>query len=304
MARSKVATPHGDRQALSPPTERVIAVLQLLAADPERSLSLTRIARTLQISPATAHAILNTLAAHCWVVRDQQTNGYAWGPAMSGLTKTTGNRHLRGYLQELHEATGVQVLVARRESTTLTLVDSVGDSLSAPALRAGFRLPLVAPFGRDYVAWADANVQNAWLQGAGAPSSALRSRLRAVLGEIRHRGFVIERLTREYVRVYAALRALAADGEADAITTRLARAFADLTLVDYLPAELDEQNTHAIATVSAPVKDSDGAVTMSVTAAPFAEITRAEMRELATHVCTTARRIESAQTLPVGARMP
>lgn len=293
MLRSKVDAQNGGRQVPSPPTERVIAVMQLLARDPERALSLTRIARTLQISPATAHAILNTLTVHRWVVRDNHTNGYCWGPAMGTLAKTAGDRHLRVYLRELHGETGVQVFVARRESATLTVVDSVGDSLTAPQLRAGFRLPLVAPFGRDYVAWASENLQNIWLEGISEPSSALRERLAAVLDEIRHRGFVIERLSREYVRVYSALRALADDGEADAITTRLAGAFADLTLVDYLPGELTSR-ANPIATVSAPVKDRDGVVTMSVTAAPLAELSKTELEALSEQVRSTATQIESA----------
>ena len=294
MLRSKVGVPNGGRQVASPPTERVIAVMQLLAADPDRALSLTHIARTLQISPATTHAILNTLTAHRWAVRNSRTNGYCWGPAMGALTKTAGDRHLHVYLQELHETTGVQVFVARRESATLTVVDSIGGSLNAPQLRAGLRLPLVAPFGRDYVAWAGENVQAMWLDGISEPSSALGERLTAVLEEIRRRGFVIERMSREYVRVYAALRALADDGEADAITTRLAAAFADLTLVDYLPGELDERRSNPIATVSAPVKDCDGVVTMSVTAAPLAELAKTELDDLAAQVRSTAAQIESA----------
>ena len=91
----------------------------------------------------------------------------------------------------------------------------------------------------------------------------------AVIKEIRHRGFVVERLTREYLRVYTALRALSGDGEIDVITTQLARAFADLSTIDVLPGELGAGATHNVATVSAPITDADGVVTMSVTAAAF-----------------------------------
>ena len=95
----------------------------------------------------------------------------------------------------------------------------------------------------------------------------------AVINEIRTRGFVVERLTREYLRVYSALRALGGDGEIDALTTRLARAFADLSAIDVLPGELSAGATHNVATVSAPIFDGDGAVSMSVTAAPFTSST-------------------------------
>jgi hypothetical protein len=114
----------------------------------------------------------------------------------------------------------------------------------------------------------------------------------AVLKEIRQRGFVVERLTREYVRVYTALRALSGDGEIDMITTQLARAFADLTIIDVLPDEMDDTAGHSIATISAPISDTDGAVIMSVTAAVFATLTSGAIRDLGAKVRDTAHSIE------------
>jgi hypothetical protein len=107
---------------------------------------------------------------------------------------------------------------------------------------------------------------------------------------------VIERLSREYVRVYVALRALAADGEPDPITARLAGAFADLTLVDYLPDELEDDKVHQIATISVPIKDGNGVVAMSVTAAPFSTLTCAEVHAVGSAVRDAAREIEGRLT--------
>lgn len=64
----------------SPPTERVIRILELLASDPERGFSLSEIARILHISHGTCHAIVTTLAARQWIVRDRHSGGYSWGP--------------------------------------------------------------------------------------------------------------------------------------------------------------------------------------------------------------------------------
>ena len=107
------------------------------------------------------------------------------------------------------------------------------------------------------------------------------------------RGFAVERLTREYLRVYAALRALTVEGEVDAITAQLAHAFADLTVIDVLPDELVDGATHSIATISAPVTDDSGAVTMSVTAAVFTFLEGGRIREVGEQVRRTARRIEA-----------
>ena len=125
------------------------------------------------------------------------------------------------------------------------VTETAGECLTGPRIRPGLRTPLVAPFGRDYVAWSSSESQKAWLEAIGQPSPALRKRMTAVLKEIRHRGFVVERLTREYVRVYTALRALSGDGEVDMITTRLARAFADLAIIDFLPDELAGNAAHS-----------------------------------------------------------
>jgi hypothetical protein len=152
-------------------------------------------------------------------------------------------------------------------------------------------MPLVAPFGRDYLAWSSPTAQRLWLAGVDKPTTALSRRIALVFDEIRQRGYVIERLSREYIRVYTALRALGADGEPDAITARLARAFADLTVIDVLAAELAEPGLHNIATISAPVFNADGVVTMSVSAAPFTEISGGQVANLGALVRAAAQTI-------------
>ena len=268
--------------------------MHLLGGDPERNFSLADICRSLGISRATGHAILATLAQHRWVVRHESTASYSCGPAIGALARPAHDREFRSLLDGLSEAVGAQVFLARREGATLIVTDSVGDSFAAPRVAAGLRMPLVAPFGRDYLAGAGEQAIKTWLAGIGEPSTKLRRRLTAVLAQVRQRGFVIERLSREYVRVFLALRALAADGEPDEITARLAGAFGDLALVDYLPDELSGSTDHQIATISAPVRDSDGVVAMSVTAAPFRGLTAREIHAIGAEVRDVARRIEES----------
>lgn len=277
----------------SPPTERVMRILELLAADPERRFSMSEIAHTLDISHGTCHAIVTTLAGRQWIVRDRHSGGYSWGPAIAALARPVNKQAFRPELQRLFDAVGRQAVLGVRQGATVVVTDSVGESIAGLRLGAGFRMPLVAPFCREFVAGAGEKVKKEWLSGLGAPSPRLRRRLGAVLDEVGGRGYAIDRMSREYVRVYSALQALAAEGEPDEITTRLASAFADLTVVDYLPDEIDAAEHHQIASISAPVRDADGAVTMSVGAAPFATLTTAEVRELGVAVSDAAARIES-----------
>ena len=288
----KVSLERPHSQAPSPPTERVIAVIELLGSEPARQFTLAEICRSLNISRATGHAILTTLTAHDWVTRDPASAEYAWGPAMASLTKPAKSLMYRGELQALAADTRTQVSLTRREGRTMVIVETVGECLTGPRISSGLCTPLVAPFGRDYIAGSSAETQKAWLEAIGQPDPGLRRRMTAVLKEIRQRGFVVERLTREYVRVYTALRALSGDGEIDMITTQLARAFADLTIIDVLPDEMDDTAGHSIATISAPISDTDGAVIMSVTAAVFATLTSGAIRDLGAKVRDTAHSIE------------
>ncbi|MBI2699843.1 helix-turn-helix domain-containing protein [Mycobacterium gordonae] len=278
------------RQPASPPTERVVAIMELLASQPTRGFTLAEISRELGISRATGHAIMSTLAGRHWVVR-AATGAYTWGPGIASLSQPAGELRYHGVLQGLAESIGAQVFLARREANSIVVIDSAGETVSGMHVDRGLRMPLVAPFGRDYLAWSSPTAQRLWLAGVDKPTTALSRRIALVFDEIRQRGYVIERLSREYIRVYTALRALGADGEPDAITARLARAFADLTVIDVLAAELAEPGLHNIATISAPVFNADGVVTMSVSAAPFTEISGGQVANLGALVRAAAQTI-------------
>lgn len=278
------------RQPASPPTERVIAIMELLGSRPTRGFTLAEIGRELGISRATGHAIMSTLASRRWVVR-AASGAYTSGPAIASLSQPSGELRHHGVLQALAESIGAQVFLARREANSIVVIDSAGETPSGMHVDRGLRMPLVAPFGRDYLAWSTRTAQRVWLAGVDKPTAALSRRMALVFDEIRDRGYVIERLSREYIRVYTALRALGADGEPDAITARLARAFADLTVIDMLAAELPEPGTHSIATISAPVFDADGIVTMSVSAAPFTELSGVAIADIGEQVRAAAQTI-------------
>ena len=281
------------RQSPSPPTDRVVAVIQLLGAEPHRAFTLAEIGRVLGISRATGHAILSTLTSHDWVVRDPETGGYAWGPAIAALARPAGSaaRLFRTRLIELADAIDMQVLLVRRDGTALVVVDVVGDSLTGAPIRPGFTVPLVAPFGREFVAWGGESAQQAWLNRLGTASSKFRARMGKVLTDIRRRGFAVERLSPAWLRVHTALQALSGDGNVDVVTTRLAATIADVTVVDFLDTEL-ARGEHDIATVMTPVFDADGVVTMSVNAIPFGPLSGPAIGRLGGQLRDAAHDIE------------
>src|SRR3954465_15292968 len=66
----------------SPPTRRVVAVMELLAQAAATPLTLAEICRELRISRSTGHAILATLCACDWILRDPLSGRYALGPGL------------------------------------------------------------------------------------------------------------------------------------------------------------------------------------------------------------------------------
>lgn len=146
-------------------------------------------------------------------------------------------------------------------------------------VHAGQSLPFVAPFGREFVAWAPASVRQEWLDAAGPVNDVYRMRMPKVLKEIRHRGYGIERLSDPLLKVFAALLAVEDGRGPDPVAVRLAGAVADLTIVDFLPGELALVEQCPLATISAPIFGQNGDVVMTVSAQPYRRLTREQVSD-------------------------
>src|SRR5262245_796971 len=70
---------------VSPPTDRVVAVLNALADRPTQPMTISELARSQGISVATCHAIVGSLAASGFLVRTGQSKRYALGPRAIAL---------------------------------------------------------------------------------------------------------------------------------------------------------------------------------------------------------------------------
>jgi DNA-binding IclR family transcriptional regulator len=283
---TKVGEVDGRGQDPSPPTRRVIAVVELLADRTDTPLTLAEICRELGISRSTGHAILYALCTRDWVIRDPVSGRYSPGPGLPTTSAPTApmSRILREPLHQLCAAIGMAVCISEVEGASITVVDSIGPGSARPPVRAGARLPLVAPFGREFVAWAPEPARRTWLNAAGPVNDVYRARMPKILNEIQSRGYGIERLSDPLLRVYAALLALDNGSAPDPVSVRLAGAVADLTIVDFLPGELTEIEAHPLATISAPIFDTRGSVVMSVSAQPYRQLTQEEVRGIGARV--------------------
>jgi DNA-binding IclR family transcriptional regulator len=290
----KLEEPVEPGQDSSPPTRRVVAVVELLASRPDSRQALADICRDLGISRSTGHAILHTLCACGWAIRDPHSGRYSLGPAMARIWRqATPLRVLREPLQQCAVEIGMPMCMSEVRDGSIVVVDAAAVGPAQPPVPAGIRLPFIAPFGREFVAWAPRADRTAWVDAAGPVNDVFRVRINEVLSEIRDRGYGIERLSDPLLRVYTALQALDDGVQRDPVSARLAAALADLTIVDFLPGEFAEADSCALATISAPVFDTAGRVVMSVSAQPYRRLSAREVRDVGARVVEFARAAES-----------
>lgn len=277
----------------SPPTSRVIAVVELLAEHGDTGPSLTEICRELRISRSTCHAVLLTLCARRWALRDPPSGTYSVGPAVAALSRLPASlpQTLREPLHRLCVSIDMPVCISEVNAESIVVVDSVAPGRARPSVASGLRLPFVAPFGREFVAWAADDERKAWVDRAGPVNDMFRARISKVLKEIRRRGYGIERLSDPLLRVYTAMQALDTGSAPDPVSTRLAGAVADLTVVDFLPDELDDAAQCPLATISAPIFDATGAIVISVSAQPYRRLSPEAVRDVGAQVLAFAEAV-------------
>lgn len=276
----------------SPPTHRVVQIVELLSRHPDTRLSLARIVRETAVSRATAHAVLTQLTADGWTIRDEDGN-YGIGPGLVTVARRAESafplRRLAAEpLRELAAHVQVPVFLAERAGDVITITEVVGTP-PVDWIRPGRRLPLRPPVCREFVAWAEDAERRRWLDAADA---ATRPRLTAVLDAIRVRGYAVERLADESARMLDIIASLRDSPVTDPVRSRLGDVLTELITIDYLPDELGPEN--AVVTVAAPIRTTSGHTVASIVACPDNRLTATELDTLGKAVTDTADQVAHA----------
>src|SRR4051812_16655832 len=113
-------------QDLSPPTTRVMDIVELLAQRPDDHPTLAEICRELDVSRSTGHAIMHTLCARQWASRDPLSGRFSIGPALSGLRGPDGSpsRSLREPLKQLGASLDMPMCISTLQDRTIVVVES------------------------------------------------------------------------------------------------------------------------------------------------------------------------------------
>ncbi|PXW31725.1 UNVERIFIED_CONTAM: DNA-binding IclR family transcriptional regulator [Williamsia faeni] len=275
----------------SPPTQRVVRTIELLASSIETPLSLAEIVRRTGSSRATAHAVLAQLTRDGWVTRHD--GNFSISAGFVGLVQ----RAERGFplrrlaasaLQDMADTLDMPAFLAERTGESITVTDVVGTPELA-WIKPGRRIPLRPTVCREFVAWSPENAITRWVDAA--PAGA-RSRLRDVLDSIRERGYAVERMTPDHAHMVETLASLRDSPVSDSLRSRVDGLLTELTTIDYLSEEI--VGRVAVVTIGAPIFDDTGAVVASIVAVPNREMPADELQQIGKAVVAAADRVGEA----------
>jgi DNA-binding IclR family transcriptional regulator len=248
----------------SPPTARVVAILDFLSRHSQERFGLSELTRRVGLSKPTCLGILTTLTESGYLVCETGDNSrdktYRLGPALISLGQMAQesmrvNPVARAELRALSAAFDTSAGLTAVVDDRITVLELVGPPGRDPGVRVGQSYPFAPPVGLMFVLWDD-DALRAWL--AKVPTIPLRTesaRLHRVIESCRADGYLVERLTPGGRRLYALMAGMSTNLP-DELRALLSELVSDIGERVYLRDEGPSgRNPHDISVISAPVFD-------------------------------------------------
>jgi DNA-binding IclR family transcriptional regulator len=249
----------------SPPTERVIRLLDLLALRPSEGLSLSELARRLDISKATGLGITSALTRAGYLMRDEDTKTYTLGPALLGLGRAasegfTSLALARSEIRQLNQEVGLAASVATLVDDKIVLLDRTGPHGELDRmLQPGQRYPYTPPSGLVLAAWLRDDGIEQWLADYPEVSmDASLDHLRALVDSARDLGFIIERMSDISVGALTVLAGLDGHDIPAPAVNAIANMVSSLADRHYVARDLRPSRRYEVTFVTSPSFDVAG----------------------------------------------
>jgi DNA-binding IclR family transcriptional regulator len=288
-----MSTPESAGRA-SPPTERVVAILNFLAEHPEERFGVSELARRLGLSKPTCLGIVTTLADAGYLVRDSADKTYRLGSSLITLGhKAQESMRVtpaaREQLRKLSARFSTTAALSSVVDDRITLLELVAPHGSRVGVEVGQSYPFAPPVGLMFVLWDDEALRD-WLQRE--PTVPLRTdtkRLNRVVDECRAAGYLVERLTPGGQRLYALMAGMESHLP-DELRALLGEMVSDIGERVYLRSEngAGGRKRHDISVISAPVYDHHQRQVMVLSLRIGRALTDTEITERARALVATA----------------
>ncbi len=276
----------------SPPTERVVQILNFLADHPDQRFGVSELARRLGLSKPTCLGIVTALVDAGYVLRDAVDKTYRLGPALIRLGHRTQESlrvspGARDELSRLSARFGATAALSGVIDDRITLIELVAPPGGRSGVEVGQSYPFAPPIGLMFVLWDDEALRD-WL--SKEPTLPLRTktaRLHRVIETCRTAGYLVERLTPGGRRLYALMAGMSTELP-DELRALLGELVSDIGERVYLRDEATPDGAQDISVISAPVFDHHRRQAMVVSLHIGKALTDNEITERAQALMTTA----------------
>lgn len=253
---------------------RVIDVINYLAAHPTEAFTLSELARALDLSHGSAHRVLTTLTEARWLSRNHRHKTYSLGLAMVAIGQASLEKHraieiARREMARLVPDVPAMCLASAIIDDQLLILAKAGSPRShEPMAYVGERRPFLPPVGLAHIAWSNQEVIDTFLNKAPQDmDAAARAHLAHAVDLVRQRGY-----------------AIAGNGPG---LHRLG--MTGLSLPEIQLARLEDGVTCGVGYISAPVFAPDGSVALELTLSGMAQtLTAEEIAAMAERLRTAA----------------
>jgi DNA-binding IclR family transcriptional regulator len=254
------------RDVASPPTARTIDVVEFLARC-EEPPSFSSIVRDLDLSQATAHAILRTLTDRGWASRNPVDKTFRLGPALAEVAaRADTSRPLaesaRIAASDLWRDLGHATTVIERTGEVLRIIAFNGATGSADV--PSDPISFTPPFGVAFAAWAPGADRDAWIRRGAGADGALRRRLDDALIRTRARGYDVDWTTPALSQTAQLLSRLEREGVPSQVGETIDQLLVECLTNGVLLEEDSNPEPRLVATIAAPVFDHDENVVLLV----------------------------------------
>lgn len=247
----------------APAVDRVVGVLELLAAHPDRPLTLSELCRQLGMSKATAHALLAALTNAGFLVRHPRDKTYRLGPGLFAVANAAaGHRpdlvdYAADEMAAVADELGVQCVATAVVGDEIALLRVAGTARPLSVhVQAGQRVPLAPPVGTVFLAWSSEQTIDRWLLRLGPDATpAELAHYRQALGSVRRRGYALSLESDVHLELERAMT----NGEhpVDELVDELGHQ-------EYLLTDLHPEGSYHLSLIAAPVFDHEGRVAMAL----------------------------------------
>jgi DNA-binding IclR family transcriptional regulator len=254
-----------------------------LARSGNARLRFSDVVRELELTQATAHAILKTLCDRGWASRDPVTKTFTLGPALAVVAaRMDAARPLahaaRSAALRLSREVGYAGSVVERFGDSLVVTAFEGDPATQPSGIPGDRIPYAPPFGVALAAWDTDEGQRAWIRRGAGDNTDRTLRLERVLERTRKRGFDVDWTTPALAQAVQVVATLDSNEMPTPVRHILDQLLVEFTTIGFLSDDNPGRRKQPVVTIAAPVFDHRREVAMMVAVHPLCPLSARQVR--------------------------